>query len=151
MTPYIKIAVFCIASLIAVSCRQETVKPFEYKSWVENSENGLKQSKGIDNCTIEIQYTPVEYLVLRDLFIQKRLSDTAFTAECKNQQGLIYFTWKIMHNSSQGDILYSDIFSGLNYQDLVQYFSFGIKSDLQVFHGDTPCPVPCTILSGLTV
>lgn len=137
---YIIRTILLFTTFALYSCNQETATPMEYKQWVENPDNGLKVNKSIHNCTVELQYTPVEYLALRDLITQKRLSDTAFVREVKESEGLLYFTWKIKHNTSQGDILYSDVFAGLNYQDLVHYFSFGVKRDLQLKHGDTLLP-----------
>jgi len=134
-------ALLALCLLLGIACQRNSITPKEFKQWVENPENGLLASKDIGKCIVQLQYAPAEYLALRELYRTGTVSDSLFSAECEKKRSMLTFIWKISHKYDSGNILYSDLFRGIDYQELVHYFSFGIEKDIKLHNGDKTIPV----------
>jgi len=73
---------------------QDKVQPATYAKWVENQENGLQQTKTVEDYIFSLQYKPIEYMVA----LQERtpqLHTTVLQREKQKMEGLQYFNFKL--------------------------------------------------------
>lgn len=138
-----KYSLFLIIFLIIlVSCNKKELKPLKYVQWVDNEKNGLSIEKEYDELTFNIQYQPLEYVILRQSKnpnINKEQYD-----EIKSEvEGLLYFNFIIEMIEGQKSPLYHNITSPVEYQNRVSYLSFQVPNDLKlVIAKDT---LPCVL------
>ena len=110
-----------------------------YVSWVEDPENGLLAAKKNGTLKFELQFTPLEYRILKE-HAEDTLTPASlknYTAEIKDMQ---YFTFRISDDRG-GDLLKADAASKEDFSSRLQYFSSGMQKDLSLIEGaDTlPC------------
>lgn len=117
------------------------LSPVEYANWVENSKNGLKVKQQDGEFIYEIQYQPLEYLVV----LQERkeqLEQSLLKQEIEKREGLNYFTFKL--STIHGTGIFSDKNIHMDNKDL--YLLSGIQNDIKLLNGkDTLNCVMCHV------
>lgn len=110
------------------------LNPVDYVQWVENSENGLAVSKQLAGLNFELQYTPHEYVILRD-----EPEQTFSAAEMEVMKSGIsemqYFTLRISDEKS-GDLLRNDVSCIEDFSARLAYFSSSMQHDLKLIEGN---------------
>ncbi|MGP8217331.1 MAG: hypothetical protein ACLQQ4_17315 [Bacteroidia bacterium] len=114
--------------------------PGEYVKWVENEQNGLKKKREIGDITFYAQYKPLQYIVCEEER-KNDIPDTTAKRRASELNGMQYMTLKIALKDGKEELLRYGISSASDYDDRVNYFSFGMQQDLQLVEsGDTlPC------------
>ncbi|HTB06440.1 MAG TPA: hypothetical protein VK806_05750 [Bacteroidia bacterium] len=118
----------------------EKLPPAQYVKWVEDEQNGLKKSKTIDDIIYTAQYKPCQYVVCEE---EKKMAiaDSTIKQEVSELGGMQYMNLKIELKNGSGEFLRYGISTREEYNERVNYFSFGMQKDVQLVDaGDTlPC------------
>ncbi len=114
--------------------RVASLEPDGYVNWVEDADNGLSVKKQLNKYTFELQYKPLEYVVLKDN------SGKAFTqGEMKkgtNEIGdMQYFTFRISDEKG-GDLLRDDITAVDQFSTRLAYFANGMQKDVKLIENN---------------
>lgn len=125
----------------AVMNDAEKVPVQDYIKWVNNSDNGLKVEKTIEDFTYSLQYKPDEYVALMELK-KDTVSATELKKKMSEYDGLQYFNFKI-ETDSRTELLKKNLTQTNEYYARIQYFSFDMQKDLKLIDGkDT---LDCTL------
>ncbi len=107
--------------------------PGDYVSWVEDTQNGLKVEKTIEDFTYTLQFKPLEYVALMEL-----KNDSILANELKktidNYSDLQYYTFRISA-PGEGEFLKKKLGSTDEYYHRIQYYSFEMQNDLKLIDG----------------
>jgi hypothetical protein len=118
----------------------EKLPPGQYVKWVEDDQNGLKKVKTIDDIIYTAQYKPCQYVVCEE---EKKteLADSIVKQRVSELGGMQYINLKIEITDQNGEFLRHGISTTEEYNDRINYFSFGMQKDVQLVDaGDTlPC------------
>ncbi|HXB13984.1 MAG TPA: hypothetical protein VNZ45_18485 [Bacteroidia bacterium] len=112
----------------------EKLKPVEYVAWVENEQHGLRKEKTIDDLVYTAQYRPCGYVICEEER-KEDLPDSLVKQKMKELDGMQYISLKIGLKSAQGELLKYKLSSTKEYQERVNYFSFGMQKDIQLIQG----------------
>lgn len=110
------------------------LNPADYIRWVENKTNGLHVEIEEQGYVFDLQYTPLEYLAIRE-FAHDELSKTAVTEYLPKIEGLQYFTLKIATANRAEDVLKHKLSEKNEYYHRIQYFSSVMQNDLTLLDG----------------
>ena len=128
-----------LSILLLSSCFREALPPAEYKSWVENKENGLWVAKELGDFEFSILYKPTDYVALLELNPDS-VEEQKIENSKKELGDMQYFTLKI--KASQGnDLLKTRVESEMQYFERLNYLSTFMQDDIKLIEaGDTlPC------------
>ncbi len=127
-----------ILIIFIISCKNSTVKSKspavdnnnsiskkDFPVWVEAKDNGLSNSKSINDFNYEIQYKPIEYI----LAIKGNDS-----LKATDYEGLHYIDLKLSNNGNP-DYLKTNLSNREDYYLRLKYFSFEIQNDLKLIDG----------------
>lgn len=131
---------FIILLFFIVSCSKKELDPIKYIQWVENEQNGLSIDKEIGDLIFNVQYQPLDYVILRQN--QKTSIDSESYKKIKGEvEGLLYFNFSISTIKDQKSPLYYNISAAEEYQYRVSYFSFEVSNDfkLVIANDSLPC------------
>ena len=117
---------------VLVSCRTRSLPPSGYIRWVRENKALLTERKEIGELFYEAEYTPVDYLVLRDLQDSATITREMFERQKKNREELLYFTLRVGMCRKQGDPMYYRSSGNEEYAMRVKYFSFDMQNDLHL-------------------
>lgn len=122
-----------------IASANEKLVPAQYVRWVEDEQNGLKKEKTIDDIIFSAQYKPAQYVVCEE---ERKDSITGSEVQKKLGElgGMQYYDLKITLKSGQGELLKYNLSSAEQYQDRVNYFSFGMQKDIQLVDGNDTLP-----------
>jgi hypothetical protein len=104
--------------------------PLEYVQWVRDERNGLRINKQVDSYIYELQYQPVEYLVL----LQERndeIKASELKKETEERGDLQYFTFKMSSTKGKGILSDKDLF--IENKDI--YLLSGLQRDFMLTEG----------------
>ncbi len=104
--------------------------PVEYIQWVRNEKNGLKISKQEGIYLYELQYQPIEYLVV----LQERSEEikaSTLKEEMEKRGDLQYFTFKM--SSTKGKGILSDKDLAIENKEI--YLLSGLQQDIMLAEG----------------
>lgn len=114
--------------------------PIEYARWIENKKNGLNISQQQGSFIYELQYQPVEYLVV----LQERkeqIEPNLLKEEVEKRGDLLYFTFK-MYNTADGKGILSN--ENIEIENKESYLLSGIQNDFVLLNNqDTLSCVMC--------
>ena len=117
-------------SLFGSNDNTKTVlSPKEYTEWVKDKNNDLNRVKEVGEIEYELQYKPIDYMISMDEGAEN-LSDTTLERKRKEQEGMLFFDFKIKLKSGEGELLKYNLSSTQEYEQRVNYFSFGIQNDI---------------------
>lgn len=109
-------------------------KPKDYVKWVEDENNGLKAKKNIGVYSFELQYKPLEYVVLREQK-NKLTNNDMLLSETEKIKDLQYFTFRIGVPGSNDEAIKNGAANYSEYQKRVNYFSLQMQQDLRLIDG----------------
>ena len=130
------------ASINGSNQTAEKMNPQEYVQWVQNSENGFKKEKTIDDLVFAVQYKPLEYIVCMEER-KSELADSIVKKKVSELSDMQYFDLKIMIKNAQGELLKYNLNSQEQYDNRVKYFSFHMQQDIQLIDGNDT--IPCSL------
>lgn len=114
----------------------------EFASWVRSEENGFVRNKPINDITFSATYVPAEFKAIREL--GHDANDISKRKEvAQNYMDLEFYELGITIPEFSDEALKYGVGDLTNYQERVQYYSFGAHRDaLLICKGDTIlCPV----------
>lgn len=128
-----------ILLLIVTACsNSKELEPLEYVKWVENTKNELNKTKQIKDIVYELQYCPVEYILLKEYRtpnISKKLIND------RKKDSLLHFKLRISESTKTQDVLNYELSNPVDYYSRVDYLSYGFEEDLYLVKGtDTISP-----------
>ncbi|MDR1729697.1 MAG: hypothetical protein LBR52_03450 [Prevotellaceae bacterium] len=104
--------------------------PAEYVQWVRDERNGLRVNRQEGAYTYEIQYQPVEYLVV----LQERsevIAASTLKEEAERRGDLLYFTFKMSSEKGKGILSDNDLV--IENKDI--YLLSGLQQDIMLAEG----------------
>lgn len=104
--------------------------PIDYVGWVENDANGLKVSVHDGIYMYELQYQPIEYLILQEVR-STQISSKELKAACQKRDGLLYFTLKMQTEEGKGILSDKD----LDFEHKSSYLLSGLQNDMLLVAG----------------
>lgn len=124
------------------ACGRGTSSPGAYLQWVENEANGLRQTRTIGDIKVSLQYKPVDYIVAAEQ--KTSVLDKPVKTRRNELEGAYYFSLRYaLSNGKVKDIMRYDLADEAEYQDRMNYFSFGLQNDIFLVAGkDT---LPCVL------
>ena len=131
------IMTFIITAALFAGCKKDELSVMEYINYVQNSSNGLRVSKAIDQYQFEIQYEPIEYLITKENKDSLDFSEVFLDAKRKEYGNMHYFVFRIKKENGSGDFI-KDLSSSsvADYMAYSEYFSVKMQNDLTLFEGD---------------
>lgn len=141
MKKIVLIAVALLASVVLISFMgSNELKPSELIHWVENQENGLTQSKAINEFIFEAQYKPVDYVVSLEAR-KDDVTENEYQQLKSELDGLQYIDLTIGTNAGQGNALSGGIQNEDEYYQRLDYFVTYANQDIYLIQGqDTLWP-----------
>jgi hypothetical protein len=130
------IVFFVLVVTILLSCRttdflgKEKLLPEDYVQWVENKENGLRIDMEDEPYMYELQYQPIEYLVVRQIR-SPQITSAALKEGTQKRNGLLYFTLKMWTKDGKG--ILSD--KNLIIENKNSYLLSGLQNDMILLAG----------------
>lgn len=136
MNLILKYSFLFLSVLLIRNCSktQLSLSPDEYVSWIENGQNGLCPSKQIGQLQFDLQYKPLEYIVLKDNAGTK-LSAAEMKKQVSDIGDMQYFTLRISSEKG-GDLLRSDAMEMAEFSNRLAYFSSGMQKDIKLIEGN---------------
>jgi hypothetical protein len=116
---------------IISGCSSRQLDSDEYFQWVRDEQNGLHIVKDLSELEIDLQYTPLEYLVLQR-------SASGETSHQHDFSGLQYYTLKIRAKS--GDLLLHTVTNEADKQRRLYHFSYTFQNLLTLEEGQSRMP-----------
>ena len=115
-------------------CQSGGLDPVEFKEWVEDENNGIRQTILTDSVTLILQYTPPAYQVVMEKKAIK-ISNSEFANALEEYQGMICFKLIILDKDGKS------AFGTINNSVDSLYHLFGLQNDFKLaFQKDTlPC------------
>jgi hypothetical protein len=107
--------------------------------WVENEDNGLRQTRKMDDMAFRLQYKPLDYLLQ-----QESVSLSNRAQRIKELEGMHYFNLTFLPNElGKGDLLKQAVGSQAEYQQALYYYSYQFNERLWLLQGQDT--LPCTL------
>ncbi len=134
MTYSVCISIFL---MIMAGCAKSTglVTPNEYVEYVENKENGMIKHKEVGRYEFDLQYCPINYMIVKD---QKEgaLSNRTLEDKKSKLEGLQYLKFSISlkeNDASPIDVMAKK--ANYSYQELIDELAYEFKSNFQLVEG----------------
>jgi hypothetical protein len=112
--------------------------PSEYVKWVTDTENGLRVSKNIGDCSYVLQYKPSEYEVLlhnQDVALNKRTMDSLK----ETVKGLQYFMLTISNKDGK-EVAGENSIDQAEYNAKLDYMIADMQMDFSLIDGHDTLP-----------
>ena len=136
MNKIFQITLFLL-SIMMFSCKQQNLKSTDYVKWVEEKDNGIRVEKEIEEYKFTVQYSPIDYLIIKDLYAQgKEITEKLVNEERKLREGEQYYLFQIAMVDQTQDLMKYNITDISDYEKRVNYFSFNIQNDLKLIDGN---------------
>lgn len=108
----------------------------EYIKWIIDDENGLNQSKEINEFTFKVQYRPHEFEALLNMSDEDNLTQSSFKEKLQSIKETQFFTLTISSNNTSIELLQYNIQDNEEYYARVEYYSFNIHKDIILIDGE---------------
>ncbi|MCH8903121.1 MAG: hypothetical protein IIA45_04320 [Bacteroidetes bacterium] len=131
----LKFFLIAFVCFLVSNCSKTALPPHEFAQWVEHENNGLKVYKNIGDYEFTLQYKPVEYIALNQLK-HKKLTSKVLDDKINELNELQYFTFQIALKDKNTSIIDAARGDPEMFEQLVNYFSFGMQNDIQLLEGD---------------
>lgn len=131
----IKEIISILLFIVLISCSESSVlNEIDYMNYIIDEDNGLNNSKEINELEFQLQYEPINYKIL------KKIKDRVFTNDqYKNElekfEGSQYFLFKIRLKDKNADLLKYQSSGQIEYANRVQYFSYNIQDNFLLVEG----------------
>ena len=126
------ILLLLITSIFCACGGKDLLKPSEYSQWMQNPENGMKQSKKIQDFEFIAQYKTPEYIT-----VLEEKSNALKAQLVSNRVGelgsdMAYFNFRIKGNAYP---LQQGTTSEMEFNQRMAYANFGMQQDLELVEG----------------
>lgn len=122
------------------SCSKGKLDGDDYANYIENKNNPLNKEKQIGDLSFQLQYCPLEYLLMKE-FKTTHLSHKIIDQRKKENDSLLYFRLRIKGKDQNGDVINYKISSNEDYYTRLDYLSYGFEENLALANGkDTVFP-----------
>jgi hypothetical protein len=133
-----------LAGLAFTGCGKKELVPLDYVAWVEDSSNGLRETKVFGEIEVTAQYKPAEYVVAIEQR-QTELDTKVLLKRKEDMKGLRHYMIRFSTVDKSKDFMKYDIASEEEYYAKQNYLSFGFQQDIALVEdGDT---LPCVLFS----
>lgn len=133
---------FFFLLVLLVSCGRSILSPSAYDNWVKDEKNGLRVSQKMSEYKFTLQYRPKDYIALQEI-TNSGLPDESFSKIKQELGNMEYFIFRIQAADPQMRVLDIGNEAGNDINSKLNYFSFGMQSDLKLINGiDT---LPCAL------
>jgi len=119
------VIVWVIFLILVIACDEGGLSPIEYKKWVEDENNGLKQELVVDSIIFLLQYTPVDYLVVNEKKSEE-ITATELHTMREKRKALVCFKLTILNPDRTG------YFSQASEKSFGAYHLFSIENDFKL-------------------
>lgn len=119
-----------------IGCKETILHPVEYIKWVENTENGLCIEKELNNYYFRLQYKPSNYVVLRELGLEKSYDGNLFNKRKAELDSFYYFNLDISSADKSQSILSNQLKNNEEYYARLNYFTSFAQSDIKLISSD---------------
>jgi hypothetical protein len=128
-----------LALFITCAACNKPLPPDQYLKWVSDQEHGLHREKVIGDISLDVQYEPYEYMLIKqgeyNSGVQKKLS--------KAKDDLLYFKLKLSANDRKSDIFKYNVSSEQELYQRLYYFSYKFQEDVHLESGGKI--IPCKL------
>lgn len=122
--------------LLIAGCGRDSIPANEYAEWITNEGHNLKLTTEMGEYKISIQYRPISMIALQES--NNDPTSAAYENATRELSGMHYFTLRLSSAKDNQRFLDACISSGREINELINYFSFEMKNDLQIIEdGDT--------------
>lgn len=128
------VAIGCLGS-----CGRPELQPSDYVEWVNNPENGLRQTRSIDPLQVMALYKPLPYLVAQELRTNE-MTAQAYDARATELEGMQYYTLQVAIKGRDADVTNYNVLDNQAQQERLAYLSFGMQQDIQLIQGSDTLP-----------
>jgi hypothetical protein len=115
-----------------------SLEPTDYINWVENADNGFAVTKQLSKYKFELQYKPLEYVVLQDNY-GKLFSEKEMKKSMRDIEDMQYFTFRISDENG-GDLLRDEITAVEQFSSRLAYFSSEMQKDVKLIESNDTLP-----------
>ncbi len=114
---------------VVTSCQSGALAPKGYVEWVRGHHADLSNTVSIGNITASLSYLPADWLAINEAGSER---PAQIITASKEYEGMEYYRLRLALQSGHGDILQYNAGSTDEYYQRVEYFSFGLQSDLRL-------------------
>ena len=113
----------------------KSLPPVDYIKYVNNTKNGLKINKHMDEVNYSMQYRTADYQVTNE---QKdpHLKTEVWKKEKQKYDDLEYYVLQIQSAKTNQDVLTLNLNSEEEYLQRQKYYSFSFKDDIRMVEGN---------------
>lgn len=119
-----------------MGCKEKILQPYEYIKWVENTDNGLRSEKIIKDYYFRLQYKPADYIVLRELGVEKSYKANLFNQRKAELDSFYYFNLDISSADKSQSILSNQLNNNEEYYARLNYFTTFAQQDIKLISND---------------
>lgn len=129
---YQYIFLFIFYTCFFLSCKQKQVTPDEYLEWYKKNKKDLIIRKEIGDLWFEAEYTPIDYLILKQLNYNGEFDKDSFLTIKKDKENMEYFIYRIGLKNNPVDLLNYNLTDKNEYFSRIQYYSFYFKDNIRL-------------------
>ncbi|MBC7412326.1 MAG: hypothetical protein H7331_07720 [Bacteroidia bacterium] len=118
------------------------LSPSEYVQWIQNSENGLKKEKKIDEISFSLQHKPTDYVICQEEQTNT-ISPQVLKSKRAELNDMEYYDFKIILANGEGELLKHNLESNDQYDKRVKYFAFEMQKDIAIVQNNDT--IPCAL------
>lgn len=120
---------------MSLSCNKGGMTPSEYIRYIDNKTNGLVKDKKIGVFTVDCEYKPSAYIVIKENYKQNP-KEVIKNFENENIEASKMFHFYIrLSAENENDVLKNDIQNQEEYFERLNYFSNFVQKDLYLISG----------------
>jgi len=139
---WMSLGVLVVISLGLLAFANNFVDPIDYLQSANSDNSPLVKSHVFDDVKIEVNYRPAAYMATSQL-VKSQIKDGDYEEIKSEFASTSNYNLKI-ENLGGGAIMKGIANDAMQYQDLVQYLSFGIQQDLYI--GNEQDTFPCSFV-----
>lgn len=113
--------------IASLGCGKQHLTAEEYVQWVNNQENGIHTVKQIGNIKIDVLYTPLEYIIIKEAR-GKKIDSVLYKERKSELAGMDFFTLRL--SDIKLDLVDDPSFSQQEINERLYYFSYAFQNDI---------------------
>ncbi len=136
-------SIILLILLLTSSCKNKGITDMpSFCKWINQSSNGLTQTKNINDLKLAVKYLPPEYLAMKEAVdfnnnASPALYDSLLQLYKKNTTFILTIS---PENSEGGDVMYRDVFDYKEYKQRVHDLNFDFTSYVSIESGEKLFP-----------
>lgn len=137
--------IFYSTALMFTSCTPKQLGERQYLAWVEDTENGLKKEKKLDEYQYKVFYKPADYIVFREIINSgtKTIDEQQVQKRREELKNFYQFNFDIVSADGKVSVLQHNLSNQEEHAARVNYFVSHAQQDFILVEGaDT---MPCVL------